>query len=184
MDITARHSRSRQRLVGRARPAVALLRTIMTLTAIAVLASACSNSPSGASSPSSSAPAGPLALAHCMRGHGVDDYPDPDSSGNFDLSGQGDLNPANPTYQHAAQACRSFGSAGKASEPSLSRQQIVATVEHSQCMRNHGITNYPDPDSGGHVPGIRHFGIDPNSPQFQTAANACNHYMRGMPGWS
>jgi hypothetical protein len=119
-----------------------------------------------------------------MRAHGVRDFPDPDSSGNFDLSAGGDLNPTNPTYQTAAQACRSLGSAGKGSEPSLSPQQIAATVEFAKCMRNHGITNYPDPDSGGHIPGVRHFGVDPNNPQFQAAVSACEHYMRGIPGWS
>ena len=119
-----------------------------------------------------------------MRAHGVRDFPDPDSSGNFDLSGGGDLNPANPTYQAAAQACRSLGSAGKDSAPALSPQQIAASVKFAQCMRNHGVSNYPDPDSSGHIPGIRHFGIDPNSSQFVAASNACKHYMRGIPGWS
>jgi hypothetical protein len=119
-----------------------------------------------------------------MRAHGVQDFPDPDSSGNFDLSGGGDLNPTDPTYQAAAQACRSFGSAGKGSQSSLSPQQIAATVKFAQCMRAHGVNNYPDPDSSGRIPGIRHFGVDPNSPQFQPAVNACKHYMSGVPGWS
>ncbi len=117
-----------------------------------------------------------------MRAHGVGDFPDPDSSGNFDLSRGGDLNPTNPTYQAAAQACRSLGTAGKSSEPSLSPQQIAATVKFAVCMRDHGITNYPDPDSGGHIPGIRHLGVDPNSLQFHAAFNACKHYMDGVPG--
>ncbi len=118
-----------------------------------------------------------------MRAHGVHDFPDPDSSGNFDLSGGGDLNPTDPTYQAGAQACRSLGSAGKGSEPTLSPEQIAATVEFAKCMRNHGITNYPDPDSGGHIPGIRHFSVDPDSSQFEAAESACEHYMRGIPGW-
>ena len=119
-----------------------------------------------------------------MRAHGVYDYPDPNSSGNFDLSGEGDLTPNNPTFQAAAQACRSLGSATKGSAPSLTPQQIAATVAFAQCMRNHGTTNYPDPNSSGQVPGIRHFGIDPNSPQFRSATDACERYMRGIPGWS
>ena len=119
-----------------------------------------------------------------MRAHGVHDYPDPDSSGNFDLSGKGDLTPTSPTFQAAARTCRSLGSATKSSAPSLSPQQIAATVEFAQCMRIHGIANYPDPNSTGQIPGIRHFGIDANSPQFHTATDACEHYMHGIPGWS
>jgi hypothetical protein len=117
-----------------------------------------------------------------MRAHGVRDFPDPDSNGEFDLSGGGDLNPTDPAFQAAAQACGSSG-AGKA-VPHLSPQQIAASVKFAQCMRNHAITNYPDPDSRGHIPGIRRFGIDPNNSQFQAASNACEHYMRGIPGWS
>ncbi len=175
-----------------------MVRAVTVLTAFGMLATACSHSPSGpgvangappssanlAASPSSSASADPLAFARCMRAHGVQDFPDPDSSGNFDLSGGGDLNPTNPTYQAAAEACRSLGSAGKDSQPSLSSQQIAATVEFAKCMRNHGIRNYPDPDSSGHIPGVRHVGVDPNSSQFHAAVSACEHLMRGVPGWS
>jgi hypothetical protein len=197
MDITARGWRtSRPRPVRRSGWAVAAVRSVTVLAAFGVLVTACSHRSAGpggangvsptsardASSPGSSASAGPLAFARCMRAHGVGDFPDPDSSGNFDLSRGGDLNPTNPTYQAAVQACRSLGTAGKSSEPSLSPQQIAATVKFAECMRNHGITNYPDPDSSGHVPGIRHFGVDPNSSQFQAAFNACKHYMDGVPG--
>jgi hypothetical protein len=193
MNATAAHwSTKRQGTLRSAGRAVTVLATF------GVLVTACSHNSSGpgvanaaaspsvsvASSPSSSASASPLAFARCMRSHGVRDFPDPDSSGNFDLSSGGDLDPTNATYQAAAQACRSFGSGGKSSVSSLSPQQIAATVQFAECMRNHGVTNYPDPDSNGHIPGVRHSGVDPNSPQFQPAVDACRHYMRGVPGWS
>jgi hypothetical protein len=193
MHTTATYSRGR-----RQRTVKSAARAVTVLAAFGVLVTACShNSPgpdvanaasapsgSAAPSPSRSASASPLAYARCMRNHGVRDFPDPDSSGNFDLSGGGDLNATNPTYQAAAQACRSFGSGGKSSTSSLSPQQIAATVKFAECMRNRGVTSYPDPDTSGHIPGVRHFGVDPNSPQFQPAVNACKHYMRGIPGWS
>lgn len=148
------------------------------------VASVASSATLGASRPSSSPSAGPLAYAECMRAHGVHDFPDPDSSGDFDLSAGGDLSPTNPSYQAAAVACSASGSAGKSSVPALSPAQIAASVQFAQCMRAHGVTNYPDPDSNGQIPGVRHFGVDPTSPQFQTADAACAHYMRGVPGWS
>jgi hypothetical protein len=171
-----------------------VVRTVTVLIASGVLAAACSHSSSGpgvanasssssasvASSSSRSSPASPLALAQCMRNHGIHDFPDPDSSGNFDLGGGSDLNPNNPSYQAAARACRSLGSAGKASAASLSPQQIAAVVRFAECMRSHGVDNYPDPDSGGRIPGIRHFGIDPSSSQFQAANNACEHYVSSL----
>jgi hypothetical protein len=41
---------------------------------------------------------------------------------------------------------------------------------YSACMRNHGVGNFPDPDSGG---ALKTQGIDTNSPTFQAAARAC-----------
>jgi hypothetical protein len=194
MNPTATRWRSRRRRTFSSSAGCA----VAVLAAFSMLGTACSHSSpdpgvanvtssrsvSVASSSSSSASASPLAFARCMRSHRVRDFPDPDSNGNFDLTGGGDLNPTDPTYQAAAQACRSLGSGGKSSASSLSPQQVAATVQFAECMRNHGVTNYPDPDSSGHIPGVRHFGVDPNSPQFQPAVDACRHYMRGVPGWS
>jgi hypothetical protein len=119
-----------------------------------------------------------------MRAHGIADFPDPDADGNFDLSREGDMDPANPTYQAATQACQAYGSSGKSSAPALTPDQIAATVRFAQCMRSHGIANYPDPDSDGHIPGVRHLGVDPSSAQFEDADNVCKHFMLGIPGWS
>src|SRR5262245_31636898 len=50
-----------------------------------------------------------------------------------------------------------------------------STLAYSRCMRSHGITSFPDPDSNGNLaldagPGT---GIDPNSPQYKAADRAC-----------
>jgi hypothetical protein len=41
-------------------------------------------------------------------------------------------------------------------------------------MRVHGITNFPDPTANGHGVGMNLNGIDPNSPQFRAAQQACH----------
>lgn len=176
---------------GRARRLVTGVGALVVVIALGVPLAACSatadgsaSPPNGASSRSGAGTAGPLAFARCMRTHGVHDFPDPNSNGSFDLSGEGALSPTNPTYRSAAQACRSLGSAGKGAAPSPTPQQIAATVQFAQCMRTHGVPTYPDPNSNGIIPGIRHFGIDPSSPAFQSATAACQHYMQGVPGWS
>jgi hypothetical protein len=49
----------------------------------------------------------------------------------------------------------------------------------SECMRSHGVPNFPDPDSQGHIKitgGVSNgktFGVDTNSPQFKAADRAC-----------
>ncbi len=48
-----------------------------------------------------------LALARCMRAHGVADFPDPTGSGSFQGAGTGDgLDPNGPQFQRAESACR------------------------------------------------------------------------------
>jgi hypothetical protein len=52
-------------------------------------------------------------------------------------------------------------------------------VQYSQCMRAHGVTNFPDPLTTG--PGAKE-GVDWNSPTFQAAQTACRQYAEpGAP---
>jgi hypothetical protein len=61
------------------------------------------------------------------------------------------------------------GSSGSSGASSLAQ-----AVAYSQCIRSHGVPNFPDPvqtPSGGY--GYRTAGIDPNSAGFQGALQAC-----------
>jgi hypothetical protein len=53
-------------------------------------------------------------------------------------------------------------------------------VRYSDCMRSHGVPNYPDPNTGGRVP-QQTSGISPDSPAYQSAQKAC---ARLHPGGS
>ena len=69
--------------------------------------------------------------------------------------------------------------AGPASSASPSASGHGSPLAYSRCMRAHGITDFPDPDSNGNLglnagPGS---GLDPNSPQFKAADQACKHLM-------
>jgi hypothetical protein len=53
-------------------------------------------------------------------------------------------------------------------------------TKYAACMRKHGVPNFPDPDSNGRFKitgGVnkngQHFGLDPNSPQYKAAQQAC-----------
>ncbi len=51
---------------------------------------------------------------------------------------------------------------------------LAEAVTYSQCIRSHGVPNFPDPvqtPDGGY--GYRTSGIDPNSAAFQNALQAC-----------
>jgi hypothetical protein len=50
-----------------------------------------------------------LALSACMRAHGVKDFPDPSNGGlQIRATPGSDLNPNNPTFQKAQQACQKY----------------------------------------------------------------------------
>jgi len=44
-------------------------------------------------------------------------------------------------------------------------------------MRSHGVPNFPDPNGQGGISITSANGIDPNSPQFQSAQTACQKLM-------
>ena len=167
-------------------------RRVAALTAaaaVAVLATACgSSAPSSASSP---AYAQVLALAQCMRSHGVPTFPDPDASGGYSLAPNGSLEGAGGSVdidssqaQAAYGDCRHLVPGG----PSLSRleqqmqqeeqrqdQMLPLLLKYSQCMRSHGVPNFPSPGQSTASPhgALPHV----NSPQYLAAAGACQHLL-------
>jgi hypothetical protein len=57
-------------------------------------------------------------------------------------------------------------------------------TKYSACMRNHGISNFPDPDSKGRIKitsgasaGGKKAGVDVHSPQFDRARKACDKLL-------
>jgi hypothetical protein len=73
----------------------------------------------------------------------------------------------------------SVANAGPTSSASPSASASGSALAFSRCMRAHGITGFPDPDSHGNLglnagPGS---GIDPSSPQYHAADQACRHLM-------
>jgi hypothetical protein len=154
------------------------------------------NLPSGTSGAAGSAPSAsggdPLAYSQCMRAHGVENFPDPNSKGEIQLDatpGNG-LGPDDPRMQAATKACQSLMPGPSDAE----RQQFYASgLKFSQCMRSHGV-QMPDPQppsaggapniqsssgqgQGGSGPTTEGSGPDPNSPHFQSALEACRHFI-------
>jgi hypothetical protein len=80
----------------------------------------------------------------------------------------------------AMQACQSLQPKPSAAQQHQFQQ---AALRYSQCMRAHGIKDFPDPTNGGLQlragPGSD---LDPNSPTFQAAQNACQHFLPGSNG--
>jgi len=160
---------------------------LVAAVAVATLATACGGStPSSASTPTY---AQELALVGCMRSHGVPDFPDPNASGGYTLTASGSLEGAGGSVDiNGSQAQAAYGSCRHLlpGGPSISQleQQVVqeqqaqakalpALLKYSQCMRSHGVPNFPSPGQGTASPDSTPVNV--NSPQYVAAAGACQH---------
>jgi hypothetical protein len=119
-----------------------------------------------------------LEFAQCMRDHGVEDFPDPEigDEGSVQLS-PGGVDLDDPEVQAAQEECQSILDQGQLSDAPDEDQQAELEEEvlaFAQCMREHGI-DFPDPDvsGGGAVTPELGPGVDPDSPEFQDALEAC-----------
>lgn len=143
----------------------------------------------GSASPSASSPtyAQLVALAQCMRSHSEPDFPDPSASGSFSSSVLSTLNTSQG--QAAYGACRHLLAGGGPSISQLQQEQqqaqqqeekaLPALLKFSQCMRSHGVPDFPDlPESGQASPApSKGTGINPSSPQYQSAYRACKNQL-------
>jgi hypothetical protein len=165
---------------------------VAVIAAAAVLATACGSSSAPSSATSLSAESAPfaqlLALAQCMRGHGVPNFPDPGASGGFTLSAngaRGTVDIDSSQVQVAYGACRHLLPGGGPNPARLQQQEqqaqraLPGLLKFSRCMRGHGVPNFPDPPASGQAPAAppKDAGINPKSPQFLAAARACQQVL-------
>jgi hypothetical protein len=142
----------------------------------ALLAAACSGgSPTVTASSGGSPYQKALAYAQCMRSHGDLLWPDPDSQGNFVIDNPDMLN----GYQPANGACKKL-TPPVGLTPAEQQQKITGELKYAGCMRSHGMTNFPDPKSDEFGFNLR--GFDTNSPQYQSAQQACRPLLPGAAG--
>ena len=158
------------------------MRTCLAVGALAVaglVAAGCSSGPNGDSGhpgtpAASNAAAGggtgqnPKSLyISCLVSHGVH------------ITARG-VNRNLPALRRAEQACRSLQPHG--AEP-ITTQDQVYYLRAAQCMRAHGVPQFPDPvfaNGGVHFPVPR--GLDTHTPQVTTAIAICRRLIpSGLP---
>jgi hypothetical protein len=107
--------------------------------------------------------------AKCMRSHGFPDFPDPiQAEGTWVIPA-----PANDLPAPAACADLFRGAKGPGPQRELSPSQIADRRKWADCIRAHGISNLPDPDSNGQ------FNLPPEldpitaQPKWNEASEAC-----------
>lgn len=130
-----------------------------------------------------------VAYTNCMRAHGVPNFPEPDSQGNYSNNaiqavGTGDAE------RNAFGICRSLlpneGTGLSVTElQTMMEQNLQHALKAALCMRQHGVPGFPEPTplstgSGVNWPSLP-AGIDQNSPQYTKAFRRCSGPDVGGP---
>jgi hypothetical protein len=108
-------------------------------------------------------------FAECMRANGVPHFPDPDAKGDFNFG----VDVSKEVFTKAVDACKALQPPGSLSGKRTPKQQS-ASLRFAQCVRDHGVKDFPDPVNG--APLIDTTKIpSSNKPGGMTILNAATH---------
>jgi hypothetical protein len=139
---------------------------IFAMAGLALLAAGCSDSKKSHTPDLGSTATvqanGAIAFSRCMRSHGLPKFPDPGSDGQLPKVGLRQLGVSTSQFAAAESACRHLLPAGGSLQqqeaqcmqnsdcpPALVQRMMDADRKLAQCMRTHGVPNFPDPTNGG-----------------------------------
>jgi hypothetical protein len=159
---------------------VGFIRPLAAVSIACLLIAACGSSAGPSSTAESNSPAAAaFKYASCMRNHGITGYPDPQVTTNPDgsvataVAGPPNASAA-PAFRSAQKVCNGILIAQSSSNGhgGPSKQEFLA---FAHCLHDHGIANFPDPDTHGEITGqmIDASGVDLKARSFMTAADAC-----------
>lgn len=177
-----------RRLIARA----LLVAVLVTAPVLAACSAHGAASPS--TSPSTMSNAQLLALgrelAQCIRDHGVPGLPDPSvENGRLILPSGATDNIPDAQGNAAMAACQSvvsripasaLGDKGDASRAPVTAADVAKMRQYAQCMREHGLTDFPDPRADGvfDLAGTS-LADNPKSQRMRDANDACLQYETG-----
>jgi hypothetical protein len=184
-------------------PAARTAAAIIATAALALLAAACSSSPSstgsGGSSNAGGSTSSPSAagFSSCMRSNGIPRFPYPDSSGGVPKVDAQRLGVSSSQFNAAQRACSHLLQGGSSTatlqqcevagvcSPAQTQQMMNDDLKFAQCMRSHGVPNWPDPttDQGRVVFHLAGTGIDHHSTQIETKMTECQSVAPAVLGF-
>jgi hypothetical protein len=130
------------------------LRPLAALAMLAMIVAGCGNGSAGTGSVGNSTAAShnstatprekAVKFAACMRENGYPDFPDPKASGEFPTFG---ISVTGAVWLKALRACKELQPPGSLSAKRSPEQQTAAR-RFAQCVREHGVPDFPDPVKG------------------------------------
>ncbi len=130
----------------------------LVLIAMVVLISACGSAAPAATSSGNRSGGNTVAanaqkavkFAECMRRNGISNFPDPNASGKLTIdaiaNGSG-LDTSTPAFNQAISACKDLEPSGFTGSKRSSQQQDAA-LKFARCVRQNGVSDFPDPAPG------------------------------------
>lgn len=90
----------------------------------------------------------------CLRAEGVE-VTDPDAKGKFEYSGDPKVFKRDPKFRTAQVKCADLLPPmpdGLEEKPALTPEEVEAKGRYARCMRENGVSDFPDPGPDGHWP--------------------------------
>ena len=115
-------------------------------------------------------------FAECMRENGVSDFPDPNARNQFEYG----VSVTAAVWDKATTACKNLQPSGTLSAKRTPKQQS-ASLRFAQCIRDHGVKDFPDPVNG--EPVVNTYKIpSSNQPGGMAILNAAMHQCGNVLG--
>ncbi|WP_051325598.1 hypothetical protein [Glycomyces tenuis] len=112
-----------------------------------------------------------LAYSECMRENGIEDFPDPEQEGEggMSLSLPEDIDSGSEEFKAAEEACEEL-MPGPGEGDTIDPEMYEALIEYSECMRENGVEDFPDPEPNGGIKFDEGFTEDED---FEAAEETC-----------
>ena len=140
-----------------------LLRTALLLAVIALPATAIAQQTPADRDDSA------LAYAQCMRDNGYTEFPDPTPDGDLRIQ----ITPESEArFRAAGAACQHLAPEGFRDE-GVTPEELDALIKLSQCVRENGVPEFPDPNSDGRYD-LSGVSTGPGDKRIEAAMDACS----------
>ncbi len=155
---------------------------VLAVAAVSLLTAGCGGKPSTPTI--TAAQNGLVAYSHCMRSHGVPNFPDPTPSEGIPKD---KLIPliGSPQFSVASRACQHLmpdSGLGQQATIQPRRTRLAAALAFARCMRTRGFPSFPDPTIQGQLTPqmVTAAGIDLHQPALRQAGLACAPVTHGL----